>query len=80
MSDGRESRRGIVGRGAAVNTPNRFERVRVEPDPGETDTRKPPTVYLRDRSRSIVARNDSPDIGFDASVNPYRGCSHGCAY
>jgi DNA repair photolyase len=38
------------------------------------------TVYLRDVSRSIITRNDSPDIGFDASVNPYRGCSHGCIY
>jgi DNA repair photolyase len=37
-------------------------------------------IYLRDVSRSIIARNDSPDIGFDASINPYRGCSHGCIY
>ena len=80
MSHGGVSRGGIVGRGAAANTPNRFERVRVELDPDETDPHKPETVYLRDRSRSIIARNDSPDIGFDASVNPYRGCSHGCAY
>jgi DNA repair photolyase len=40
----------------------------------------PQTVYLLDVSRSIIARNDSPDTGFDASINPYRGCSHGCAY
>ena len=40
----------------------------------------PETVYLRDASRSIITRNDSPDIGFDASINPYRGCSHGCIY
>lgn len=38
------------------------------------------TTYLRDASRSILARNDSPDIPFDASINPYRGCEHGCAY
>lgn len=38
------------------------------------------TVYLRDATRTILARNDSPDIPFDASVNPYRGCEHGCAY
>ncbi len=80
MSDGGVSRRGIVGRGAPINMPNRFERVRIELDPSETDPQKPETVYLRDCSRSIVARNDSPDIGFDASINPYRGCSHGCVY
>lgn len=73
--------RSIVGRGAAGNPKNRFERVEVEPDPLEIgDGPRPETVYLRDYSRSIVARNDSPDIGFDASINPYRGCSHGCAY
>jgi DNA repair photolyase len=76
------SRRSIVGRGAAANPKNRFERIEVQPDPAETDAEepRPETVYLRDHSRSIVARNDSPDIGFDASVNPYRGCNHGCAY
>jgi len=76
------SRRSIVGRGAAANPKNRFERIEVQPDPGETDAEepRPETVYLRDHSRSIVARNDSPDIGFDASVNPYRGCNHGCVY
>jgi DNA repair photolyase len=37
-------------------------------------------VFLRDTSRSIIARNDSPDVGFDASINPYRGCEHGCIY
>jgi DNA repair photolyase len=76
------SRRSIVGRGAAANPKNRFEQIEVQPDPGKTDAEepRPETVYLRDHSRSIVARNDSPDIGFDASVNPYRGCAHGCAY
>ena len=73
-------RRSIVGRGAAGNPKNRFERIEVEPDETEGDEPRPETVYLRDHSRSIIARNDSPDIGFDASINPYRGCSHGCAY
>jgi DNA repair photolyase len=74
-------RRSIVGRGAAGNPKNRFERIGVEPDPGEPgDEPRPETVYLRDHSRSTIARNDSPDIGFDASINPYRGCSHGCSY
>ena len=79
---GQGPRRSIVGRGAAGNPKNRFERIEVEPDPGELegDEPRPETVYLRDHSRSIIARNDSPDIGFDASINPYRGCSHGCVY
>jgi DNA repair photolyase len=77
---GQGPRRSIVGRGAAGNPKNRFERVEVEPDEIEGDEPRPETVYLRDHSRSIIARNDSPDIGFDASINPYRGCSHGCAY
>jgi DNA repair photolyase len=83
--EGRGSfRGGIVGRGAAGNPKNRFERIAVEPDAdalGElVDEPRPETVYYRDYSRSIVARNASPDIGFEASINPYRGCSHGCAY
>ena len=77
---GQGPRRSIVGRGAARNPKNRFERIEVEPDETEGDEPRPETVYLRDHSRSIIARNDSPDIGFDASINPYRGCSHGCVY
>ena len=75
-------RRSIVGRGAAGNPKNRFERIEVEPEPAGSDAEEPgpETVYLRDASRAIIARNDSPDIGFDASINPYRGCSHGCVY
>jgi len=75
-------RGGIVGRGAAGNPKNRFERIEVEPDGlGEfEDEPRPRTVYYRDLSRSIVARNASPDVGFEGSINPYRGCSHGCIY
>ncbi|MFL5990544.1 MAG: PA0069 family radical SAM protein [Rubrobacteraceae bacterium] len=78
----REPRRSIAGRGASGNPKNRFERIEVEPDFEGLDPKepKPETVYLKDHSRSIIARNDSPDIGFDASINPYRGCSHGCSY
>ncbi len=79
MNDGDGRRRGIVGRGAAANPKNRFEKIGVEPAETEDEPR-PETVYLRDRSRSIIATNSSPDIGFDASINPYRGCSHGCVY
>jgi DNA repair photolyase len=73
--------RSVTGRGAAGNPKNRFERIEVEPDPvSPGEEPRPETVYLRDHSRSIIARNESPDIGFDASINPYRGCSHGCVY
>jgi DNA repair photolyase len=81
VREGYETRRSVVGRGADANPKNRFEKIGVEPDPAETgDEPRPETVYLRDHSRSIIATNNSPDIGFDASINPYRGCSHGCAY
>src|ERR687894_401416 len=82
MKAGEGPRSSIVGRGAAGNPKNRFERIEVKPEPGELDAEEPgpETVYLRDVSRSIITRNASPDIGFDASINPYRGCSHGCIY
>jgi len=49
--------------------------------PSQPTRRKGPrTLYLRDASRSILSWNDSPDVFFDASVNPYRGCEHGCVY
>ena len=71
----------IHGRGAAANPPNRFDRLHYEPDPENTEERPgPATQFLRDSSRSIIAYNDSPDVGFDASINPYRGCEHGCIY
>jgi DNA repair photolyase len=69
-------------RGAASNPPNRFERIVLEPDPdgcGE-EVPLPRTQFLKDTSASIIATNDSPDVGFEASVNPYRGCEHGCIY
>jgi DNA repair photolyase len=73
---------GIRGRGTAENPPNRFERFHVEPDPKACDEvgPSPATQFFRDRSCSIISYNDSPDVGFAASVNPYRGCEHGCPY
>lgn len=65
------------GRGAAGNPANRFSRLEVIP---ETPDERVATTLLRDASRSIIARNNSPDVPFDASINPYRGCEHGCAY
>jgi DNA repair photolyase len=71
----------IRGRGAATNPANRFELLQYEPDPElEPDGSTPITQFFRDSSRSVIARNDSPDVGFDASINPYRGCEHGCVY
>jgi DNA repair photolyase len=85
------SRMTIRGRGAAHNPPNRFETIRYEADPdasvpayqgwdGDEESPAPATQFLRDMTRSIIAYNESPDIGFEASINPYRGCEHGCVY
>lgn len=70
------------GRGALGNPANRFEKIEYfqneeeEPDEGPG----PRTDFFIDASRGVIARNDSPDIGFGASLNPYRGCEHGCIY
>ncbi len=80
MKDREESKPSITGRGSAGNPKNRFEKIEVEPELEEFDPGKLETVYLKDASRSILVRNDSPDVGFDASINPYRGCEHGCSY
>jgi DNA repair photolyase len=71
-----------AGRGSAHNPRNRFERLEYSPDPEACDPDVPPlrTVYLRDDSQKIISWNDSPDVSFDAGLNPYRGCEHGCAY
>jgi DNA repair photolyase len=72
----------IPTRGAADNPPNRFERIQLERDvdwnPEEDPL--PRTQLLKDYTRTIITRNDSPDVGFEASINPYRGCEHGCIY
>jgi DNA repair photolyase len=70
------------GRGAAGNPPNRFEKIRLERDEdwNPEEDPSPRTQFLRDLSQTIISRNDSPDIPFDASINPYRGCEHGCSY
>jgi DNA repair photolyase len=71
----------IKGRGASWNPQNRFETLEyVVDEEAERDESAPRTVYMRDPSRTIIAYNDSPDIGFNASINPYRGCEHGCIY
>src|SRR5262252_3035006 len=72
----------IHGRGAGSNPPNRFYKRSVVPDPEAADPEEPlpRTQFLKDSARSIIARNDSPDIPFETSIKPYRGCEHGCVY
>ncbi len=75
------------GRGATFNPPNRFRRDEREAfDDGwgaEADAAGPPplrTIVRIQQARTIIARNDSPDIPFNQSINPYQGCEHGCIY
>ena len=82
----REFRKDIRGRGASSNIPNRFDSLQYEAEPQDFDNYleedKPRllTEVFKDSSRTIIAKNDSPDIGFTYSLNAYRGCEHGCAY
>lgn len=71
------------GRAAGFNTANPFEPLHFEEDPSAMDPedlRQVKTTFFSDNSQSILSRNSSPDIGFDYSINPYRGCEHGCIY
>jgi DNA repair photolyase len=72
----------IHGRGAGSNPPNRFVPLYREAMPGwtEEDDPAPRTRFFRDTARTVLNTNDSPDIPFRYSVNPYRGCEHGCSY
>ena len=78
----------IKGRGALSNKDGRFARREREPDGDaldaallDGDAPPPPRTELHvDAARTIIARNQSPDIGFSQSINPYRGCEHGCIY
>src|SRR5262249_52494221 len=72
----------IKGRGVVANPDGRFEPIAYEPDPDAAaeDAPSPATQFFRDTSRTVIASNDSPDVGFAVSINPYRGCEHGCAY
>jgi DNA repair photolyase len=72
------------GRGAQTNASGRFEpEVRIREDDGwDLPEELPPlrTQVAQERAKTIITRNESPDISFDRSINPYRGCEHGCAY
>ncbi|MGZ8993099.1 MAG: PA0069 family radical SAM protein, partial [Burkholderiaceae bacterium] len=78
------------GRGAVSNIAHRFESVVRTPDSdsaelehGEFDYEVLPALATSttfETAKSLITYNDSPDIGFDRSINPYRGCEHGCIY
>jgi DNA repair photolyase len=72
------------GRGVASNVPGRFDSLSLEQtDDGwyqDEIVENLTETVLPDRARSVITSNDSPDVGFDVSINPYRGCSHGCVY
>lgn len=73
----------IQGRGANLNPANRFEPIALEIDPdwlNEEDLPAPQTQYFIDSTRTILAKSDSPDLWHMYSLNPYRGCEHGCIY
>jgi DNA repair photolyase len=83
-----QSQAALRGRGASWSPANRFEKLHVDViDPDVVDSRceeeetpRRPTQYFRDGTRTIITRNTSPDVGFETSLNPYRGCEHGCIY
>src|SRR5689334_25113234 len=70
----------IKGRGAAGNPPGRFEKLERDREHGDHIESHPRTVITLKHARSIIARDDSPDLPFAQSINPYHGCEHGCIY
>lgn len=76
------NRNPIKGRGSSDNPANRFEERKIDYEPDEETGEKPApdTRLIRDDTKDIIAHNESPDIPFDSSINPYRGCEHGCIY
>src|SRR5262245_10069183 len=76
----------LKGRGARSNASSRYDmekRVRFDDGWDRDESEEPPplkTEIIRDATRTIITKNDSPDISFDRSINPYRGCEHGCIY
>lgn len=84
-TDDRVPARPVKGRGSVTNRSGRYEpaaREQVDDGWGTVEEELPPlrTTVGRDRARKAITTNDSPDVGFDQSINPYRGCEHGCAY
>src|SRR5437016_5924708 len=83
-----QSHSAIRGRGASWSPANRFEKLHVDLTDVDVvegaleteETLRRPTQYFREGTKSIITRNTSPDVGFETSLNPYRGCEHGCIY
>ncbi len=83
-----QSRAAIRGRGASWSPANRFEKLHVDlndfdvvdPDLETEERPRRETQYFHDGTKSVITRNNSPDVGFETSLNPYRGCEHGCIY
>jgi len=69
----------LQGRGTSKNPPNRFEAIDRDSD-FEADRPSPLTQFIPDHAKTIISTNQSPDVGFEVSINPYRGCEHGCVY
>ena len=80
--------REYIGRAAGFNPPNRFEEISIELPPEDiaqyfdvpVGSSRITTKFYADHTKTILAKNDSPDVGFTYSLNPYRGCEHGCIY
>ena len=75
------------GRGATINPEGRFEKASREAfdddwfqEPPGGEAAKPKTVIAIEHAKSVISRHDSPDLNFSQSINPYRGCAHGCSY
>lgn len=88
VAESPQSHRPIRGRGASWSPANRFEKLHVDltdkdsvdVDPERDERPRRATQYFRDATKSLITRNSSPDVGFETSLNPYRGCEHGCIY
>src|SRR6201982_3802671 len=88
VNESPQSREPIHGRGASWSPANRFEKLHVDltdvdcvdVDPASEEQPRRATQYFRDGTKSVITRNNSPDVGFETSLNPYRGCEHGCVY
>ena len=88
MKEIAQSREAIHGRGASWSPANRFEKLHVDlndfdvvdVDPEAEERPRRETQYFQDGTKSVITRNASPDVGFETSLNPYRGCEHGCIY
>ena len=71
----------LPGRGTPLNPASRFDTLEVDREPWtRLDDPSPRTRFYRDASRTLLVQNDSPDVGLDVGINPYRGCEHGCVY